>query len=169
MKAYRQIILINELIALVYWAVSYVNWLFFHLVGILPMPVWPSAAVALIAGLYWGWPIAPALAVGTILANHYLLGATWTYAACVAVMNTLGPLIAVWLVKRKTSAVSVTIPIRLLWLIAGGLLLAPALTASGGIGSQWLLGMIRWEDVSGKCFAGFWHIPSEPFYLFLQC
>jgi integral membrane sensor domain MASE1 len=100
LKAYRQIILINGLVALVYWAASYVNWLFFHLVGILPMPVWPSAAVALIAGLYWGWPIAPALAVGTILSNHYLLGATWTYAACVAVMNTLGPLFAVLLVNR---------------------------------------------------------------------
>jgi PAS domain S-box-containing protein len=149
-KTYWEMILINGLVALFYWGVSHLNWLFFHHVGILPMPIWPAAAVALIAALYWGWGIAPALAVGTLLANHYSLGATWTYAACVAVMNTAGPLMAVWLVKRKRVVPKGNIPIFLFELIAAGLFLAPALTASGGIGSQWLLGMIRWEDVAAK-------------------
>ncbi len=150
MKLARQILLTNGMVALAYWAVSHLNWLFFRHVGILPMPIWPAAAVAIIAGLYWGWRIAPALAVGTLLANHFSLGASWACSAGIAVMNTAGPLLAVSWANMKRNVETENVSVRLFKLVVASLFLAPALTATGGIGAQWLLGVIPLETVGPK-------------------
>ncbi|HPS01822.1 MAG TPA: ATP-binding protein [Candidatus Sumerlaeota bacterium] len=143
MKAFGRTFLINGMVALAYWGVSHLNGLFFRHVGILPMPIWPAAAVAILAGFKWGPRIAPALAAGSILANHFSLGASWACSAGVTVMNTIGPLLAVSWANRRLETESLAT--RLLKLAIASLILAPAMTATGGIGTQWLLGLIPQE------------------------
>ena len=137
-------ILENGSVAAVYWGVSHLNWLVFKGVGVLPMPIWPAAAVALVAAMHYGWRIAPGIALGTILANRYSVGAAWDYSSCIAVMNTLGPLLAAAVIRGrvagKTWGAWTRTDITILFL--AGVVLAPLLTASGGIGSKWLLDLI---------------------------
>ena len=137
-------VLQNTIVCIAYWGVSHLNWMVFSSVGVLPMPIWPAAAVALVAAILLGWRIAAGTALGAILANHYSLGASWMYACCIAVMNTLGPVLAAVIVRRTTLGKSwsdwnwsdVTV------LFLAGVVLAPLLTATGGVGSKWLLGLI---------------------------
>ncbi|NDV22423.1 MASE1 domain-containing protein [Desulfovibrio sp. JC022] len=133
----------NIAVAAVYWLVSHLNWLIFSSVGVLPMPIWPAAAVAITAALYRGWSIAPGLALGTILANHFSLGAPWGFAFCIAVMNTLAPVLGALLIKKNNGG---DLHFRSVgnmgFAIVVGVLLVPLLTALGGIGSKFMLGML---------------------------
>ncbi len=138
----------NLLIALGYWAVSHINFILFKSVGVLPMPVWPAAALAFLAAFYRGMAGAPGIALGTVLANHLSLGGPLNYALCIAVMNTLGP---VWGAALMRSRVSRNIRISGsgdIWIcVLAGLVLTPMLTALGGIGFKWALGLIPKEAV----------------------
>ncbi len=139
----------NLVVLASYWGVSHLNWVVFKSVGVLPMPIWPAAAVALVAAIMCGWRIFPGIAFGTILANHVSLGAPLGYACCIAVMNTLGPVLAATVIRRKLWSAGWPAwnraDITVVFLAA--IVLAPVLTAIGGTGSKWLLGLLPYADV----------------------
>ncbi len=93
----------NILVVLAYWGISHLNYTIFQSVGVLPMPIWPAAALAFVVAFYRGWRVAPGIAFGTIMANYYSLHATWIYACCIAIMNTLGPIIGATLMRNRIS------------------------------------------------------------------
>ena len=138
----------NTVLALLYWGVSHLNFLIFKNAGILPMPIWPAAAVAAVAAFYRSWRIAPALAIGTILANHVSLGAPLFYACCIAIMNTAGPIAGAALMRlRVTSSLTIRgfADVLVVFIILTAIV--PVLTASGGIGFKRMLGLVPPEAV----------------------
>ncbi len=138
----KRLILENLAAALSYWGISHLNWMVFSGVGVLPMPLWPAAALALVVALHRGWRIAPGVAAGVVLANHFSLGAPWSLALCISVMNTIGPVWGAILIKKRITddlVVNNTNDFVLALLIGVGLV--PLLTALGGIGSKFALGM----------------------------
>jgi len=133
----------NTVIALLYWGLAHLTFVIFQHMGIMPMPIWPSAAVAIVAAFYRGWRIGPGIAAGTLLANHYSLGGPWAYAACIALMNTAGPLVGAWIMRlRVTERVAVQGFVDLLICFGAAILLTPMLTAAGGVGFKWLFGLM---------------------------
>lgn len=133
----------NTATALLYWGLAHLTFVIFQHMGIQPMPIWPAAAVAIIAAFFRGWLIAPGIAAGALLANHYSLGGSWAYAACIALMNTAGPLAGAWIMRlRVTERVAVQGFVDLLLCFGAAILLTPMLTAVGGIGFKWLFGLI---------------------------
>ncbi len=138
----------NILIALTYWGVSHVNFMIFKAAGVLPMPIWPAAALALVTAFYRNWAAAPGIAAGTILANHFSLSAPLQLAVCIAVMNTLGPLAGASLMRRRvTRDLSIRSFTDVLFCFLAGIIAVPVLTASGGIGSRWMLDLIPDHEV----------------------
>ncbi|MBI9103145.1 MAG: MASE1 domain-containing protein [Spirochaetales bacterium] len=136
----------NLIFAFLYWGISHLNWLLFSRVGILPMPIWPAAGLAFVGAFYRGWKIAPGIALGTFLSNYISLGAPLLYALLIPVMNTLGPLVGAALARRKVSLELNLIHIEdVLVIFISGILIVPLLTATGGIGFKWMLGLLPAE------------------------
>lgn len=107
------------------------------------MPIWPAAALALVVAFFRGLRIAPGIALGVVLADHFSLGIGWSYSLSIAIMNTLGPIAGAALIRNRISLqLKISDAQDLLFCFFTALILVPVLTASGGIGSQWLLGMI---------------------------
>lgn len=137
-------------LALAYWGLSHLAWMLFHALGVLPLPVWPAAGLAFAAALHGGWWAAPGLAIGTVLANQVSLGAPWGLGLAIGIadMNTLGPVLGAallrWRVTRHLRIRSLT---DLLICLGITLALGPLLTASGGIGTKWLLGLAATPDI----------------------
>ena len=147
-ESWSRLCLENALIALSYWGLAHLTFLVFRNLGVLPMPIWPPAAVAIVTAFYRGWRIAPGIAAGTILANYFSLNSPWDYAFSLALMNTLGPLLGASIMRRQVST----------RIVIGGLVdlvicffviffLPPVLTATGGIGFKYLFGIIPASDV----------------------
>ncbi len=134
----QRIVVENLIIALAYWGLSKANFMIFSHVGVLPMPIWPAAALAFVVAFYRGWRVAPGIAVGTVLANHFSLGAPWVFACCIAVMNTLGPVLAAVMIRRRISGKS--------WPTWSRRDVTVLFLASV-IGSKWLLGLIPFSAV----------------------
>jgi integral membrane sensor domain MASE1 len=131
-----------------YWVLAHGTFVLFRHMGVLPMPIWPSAALAIFVAFYRGWNIAPGLAVGTVLANHFSLGGPWDYAAGIAVMNTLGPLLGAHIMRRQVSSrIVISGFADLLVCFVAVVVLTPILTAIGGIGFKWIHGMIQTDDL----------------------
>lgn len=138
-----RLIIETLLIMTVYWGVAHVNFMLFRRGGVLPMPLWPSAAVGLSAALVYGWRATPGIAAGSLLANAVSLGSGWLLASIIALTNTLGPTLAAHIIRRKASAIPPFDSLRnvVLFLTLGVVLMA-AITATGGIGGKWLLGQL---------------------------
>ncbi len=140
----------NAIIFATYWGISHLNWIIFNRVGVLPMPIWPAAAVALVGAILHGYSVAPGIALGAIFANHFSLGSSWALALGIAVMNTVGPLLAAKIMRHRITVRSWStwnrIDVTVVFVAA--LALAPLLTAIGGIGTKWLLGQIASPDVA---------------------
>ena len=147
--ALNPIIAKNIALALAYWGVSHLNVLVFQQLGVLPMAVWPAAAIALLAFLDCGWRVAPGIAVGTFLANYFSLNSPLLYAGLIPIMNTLGPLIVATAIRRHLGGLHLRRFSDFLIVFVLAVVLAPALTATGGIGFKWALGLIPTEAVSG--------------------
>lgn len=140
---WNRLALENAAIALGYALLALLSFMLFRRLGVLPMPIWPSAALAIVVAVYRGWRAAPGLALGSVLANGCVLGSTFSFALGIAVMNTLGPLAGGWIVRRlATTRLIIKGPGALLYCFIAIVLLPPMLTATGGIGCKWLLGMI---------------------------
>lgn len=119
------------------------NWLVFSSVGVLPMPIWPAAALAILAAMRSGWAVAPGIAAGTILANYFSLNAPLSFAFCISVMNTIGPVLGAAIIKmRITSDLVFKNFTDIIVVLMVGIVLVPMLTALGGIGSKVLLGLL---------------------------
>lgn len=139
----------NLAVCTLYWLVSHLNWLIFSSVGVLPMPIWPAAAISIIAALYRGWAIAPGIAVGTILANHFSLGAPWGFSFCISVMNTIGPIVGALLIRKKNGGdIQLRTAGNMLFGFWVALFFVPVLSALGGIGSKFMLGMLPESKVA---------------------
>lgn len=140
---YSKIICHNVVVCALYWGVSHLNWMIFSSVGVLPMPVWPAAGVAILYSLYIGWAVAPGIAVGVIFATHFSLGASWAFAVGISVMNTLGPELGAELIRRKVGR-----KLRfksfgeLVFVMSVGIGLVPLLAGLGGITSKYILGLL---------------------------
>lgn len=113
------------------------------------MPVWPAAAIALIAALNWGWAIAPGIALGAFLANYFSLGASVSFAACISIMNTVGPVVGASLIRSR---ITDKFKFRSLgdigYVLAIGVCLVPLMTAIGGIGSKFFLGLLPPDKIA---------------------
>ncbi len=132
----------NLYVIVLYWGVSHVNYLIFHNLGILPMPVWPAASIAFIAAYYFGWKVSPGIALGAIAANYFSLGSSFIFACMISIMNTIGPTVSALLIKKYEHSAEYKIRRGVFLLIFLGAILTPVLTATGGIGSKFILGLI---------------------------
>jgi integral membrane sensor domain MASE1 len=142
----KNILLVNIGVALLYWLLSHINFLIFKQVGLLPMPIWPAAALAIIVAFYSGWKIAPGLAIGTILANSISLGGSFVFACCIAIMNTLGPIIGASIARKRVSIkINISNIMDVVIFLLATVILVPMLTAFGGIGFKWFLGLLPTE------------------------
>ena len=137
-------------IALSYWLLSHLNWLLFKKLGVLPMPIWPAASLALLAAFSFKWGAIPGLALGTILANHLSLNAPLSLALGISVMNSLAP-VAGAIILFKTSSLSESFQEikKPVLTISIALLAVPLCTALGGIGSKAALGLIKPDLIPG--------------------
>jgi len=146
--SWKRLCLENACTALVYWGGAHLTFLVFSKLGVLPMPLWPSAAVAIVAAFCRGWKIAPGLAVGVVLANHFSLHGPWAYALSLALMNTVGPLIGASIMRRRvTSHIVIDGFADLVVCFLAVFLVPPMLAATGGIGFKYLFGMIAASDI----------------------
>jgi len=142
-SSWERLCLENGLTLLAYWALAHLTFLVFSDLGVLPMPVWPSAAVAMVMAFCRGWKIAPGLAIGTILANHFSLSSPLGYAFSLALMNTAGPLLGASIIRRQVSSrLAIGGFVDLLICFCAILIITPMLTATGGIGFKFFFGMI---------------------------
>lgn len=140
---WRRLCLENILLVAGYWGLAHLTFVLFRSLGILPMPIWPPAALAIVAAFYRGWKIAPGIAIGTIFANTFALGSPFDYACSIALMNTLGPLFGAWLMRQQvTTQFHIGNLGDLLVCFFAIYLLPPMMAASGGVGFKYLLGMI---------------------------
>jgi PAS domain S-box-containing protein len=147
----------NVVVVVVYWGLSHLDWMVFNRLSILPMPLWPAAGLALMAAVMRGWSVAPGIALGAVLANRLSLSAPLAYACCIGVTNTLGPLAAAAIIRKRVGEKP-----WLLWrhsdytaVFLAGVVLAPIITAAGGIGAKWLLGLIPFASVP-RDFVRWW-------------
>ncbi len=145
----KLVLLQNAAVLIAYWGISHLNWIVFKNVGVLPMPIWPAAAVALVSAIVLGWHIAPGIALGTILANHFSLGGSWTLACCISIMNTIGPVFGAILIRRRIAGKPWSAWNRrdITLLFFSGAVLVPMLTATGGIGGKLILGLMTISEV----------------------
>jgi integral membrane sensor domain MASE1 len=141
--SWERLCLENVLTLLVYWALAHLTFLVFRDLGVLPMPVWPPAAVAIVMAFYRGWKIAPSLAVGTILANHVSLSSPLGYAFSLALMNTAGPILGASIIRRQVSPrLAIGNLVDLLICFCAIMIVPPVLIATGGIGFKFFFGLI---------------------------
>jgi integral membrane sensor domain MASE1 len=137
----------NLLLTGIYWLLSHLNFLIFSKIGILPMPIWPAAGIALAAFFIRGGKVAPSIAAGTILANHYSLGANWAFSCSIALMNTLGPWFGATLIRKTVSKDLIfKSTAEILIVFAATLVIIPVMTASGGAGFKCLLGLLSCQE-----------------------
>ncbi|OEU69225.1 MAG: hypothetical protein BA863_17735 [Desulfovibrio sp. S3730MH75] len=155
MAGFLKFVCENGAVALGYWFITYLNWLLFRNVGIMPMPIWPAAAFALILALSRGWSVAVGIAVGVILADSVTLGVPFKLAASISITNTLGPILGAVLIKKRISSELKIKSFRdFIAVFAIGLIFVPFITSLGGVGSMLLFGevsanmalssMVRW-------------------------
>ncbi len=137
------LILQNIILALIYWGLSYTNYLLLKEIGLLPMPIWPAAGIAFAAAYYYGLKITPGLALGAFLANYLTLGSSWEFALGISVMNSLAPQLTAWMMHR---IIEVQKPLKTYYIVllcfCLALIITPLLTALGGIGTKYLLGLV---------------------------
>jgi diguanylate cyclase (GGDEF)-like protein/PAS domain S-box-containing protein len=86
----------NLLVALGYVALAGLVMVFFEL----PAPMWPSTGLAVFAILAGGWRWVPGIALGSWLANDFLLGWSTVGALWVTLGNVLGPVLGMVLFRQ---------------------------------------------------------------------
>ncbi len=160
----------NILTALTYWLISHINYLLFSTIGLVPMPIWPAAALAIVLSFYKGLKIAPGIALGSILANHLSLGAGLLFSSCIAVMNTIGPAAGAYIMKRKvTRYFRIKSIFDLAVCFSAAIILTPFMTALGGIGSKWMLGLLPLSEVPAAFGKWSWRIRWQHCFSASQC
>lgn len=145
----RTLIGLTLLLALVYAALGAVSLGVGQLSG-LAAPIWPSAGVAFVFALTWGWRVLPGVVIGSALVNAYSLaqvGEASGTAGAVAVVIGVGAALEAWvgalLVRRFVGArLSLAGPreILLVLLLAGPV--ACTVNPTVGVAAQLASGVI---------------------------
>ncbi len=133
------------LITLAYFAAGRLG-LLIPYVGSLIALIWLPTGIAVAVLMRWGYICWPGIFTGAFLVN-FSLGASPLLAGCIAVGNTLGPLLTAWLLRRFKFRTALNRAHDILLMVAAtgiGMLLS----ASGGVGSLLLHGMLPTEQVS---------------------
>jgi two-component sensor histidine kinase/integral membrane sensor domain MASE1 len=113
-----------------------------YAVGGFAAPVWPPAGIALGALLMLGAGLWPAVAMGALFVNR-MAGAPWPVAFMIAGGNTLEVLVAVYLLRQsRPRRLLLDRPQDVLDFFWKAGLLSPFLSATIGVGTLGLVGMI---------------------------
>jgi PAS domain S-box-containing protein len=135
-------------VAVSYWAISWANWVLFQGAGILPMPIWPAAGLAVALVYHRGGRVVPGLMLGAFLANAITLGSGWQMALIVGLVNGLGPWAAlagarIFSRRREPYGDMHDTIIFIIWAV----FIHAALTATVGVGGRLLLGQLSQPDL----------------------
>ncbi len=107
--------------------------------------VWPAAGVA-VAGLWWGgYRLAPAIALGAFV-FAWLAGVPIPVGAAVALAGMLGPVVAVFLMRRYIDGPRLFDSVRDVFRFLLCAATAPALADALGVANLCWGGVGRWED-----------------------
>jgi integral membrane sensor domain MASE1 len=104
-------------------------------------PVWPPSGIALAAVLLWGRRAVPGVLLGAFLFNASTPVPLWVSAA-MGVGNTTEAVAAALLLHRAGFRREIDRARDVLALVGLGALLATAISASVGVGSLWLAGIL---------------------------
>jgi two-component system, cell cycle sensor histidine kinase PleC len=127
-------ILANLAVAVLYctlgWAVSQ----FFARYGLFPAPVWLPASIALVAAMMGGARMLPGIFLGSFVANHVLFDAPLLQVTLVSLGNAAGPVLGAAALRRMRPEAGLFNRLRgVILFIAFAIMLHPAITASGGM------------------------------------
>ena len=146
-KKWKSLITANILITILYIIISYFVFSIFKNLELLPMPICAGAALTLIAAFYIGVYAAPAIIVGTTLANYFIFNTPIDFALCIAVTSTLVSLFTGILIRRQLSTnyydrsfCNIVHSFNL------AVILAPLLSGLGGASAKYFLGIIPLQD-----------------------
>ena len=103
--------------------------------------IWPPSGIALAALMLYGRRYWPAVALAACAAN-VMIGAPFLAALGIAAGNTLGPLLGSMVLKEYIGFVPPAVRLRDNLGIIGVAFAAPVLSASFGVASLWLTGVI---------------------------
>ncbi|MFZ2852671.1 MAG: MASE1 domain-containing protein [Rhodocyclaceae bacterium] len=115
--------------------------------------VWLPTGIALAALFRWGWAVWPGVCLAAFLVN-LSLDSSWLLAAGIAVGNTLGPLLAVGMLKRVGFQPALERQKDVVSLIAAAGV-GMTVSASGGVGNLYAAGLVPLES-TGFAWLGWW-------------
>jgi signal transduction histidine kinase len=131
-------------VALVYFGVAQFGFLFASATKQVTA-VWPPTGVALAAILLYGYGVAPGVAVGAFVANA-LNDEPLAAAAGIAVGNSLGPLLAAFLLRRVVKLDNALLRLRdVFGLVLFGAILGMTVSAFNGVAMLALAGIVPWS------------------------
>lgn len=131
------------LITLAYFAAGRLGLLIPYFGSLITL-IWLPTGIAVGVLMRWGYICWPAIFAGAFLVN-FSLGASLTLAGCIAVGNTLGPLLTTWLLRHfKVRTVLDRAHDILVMVAAAGI--GMLLSSSGGVSSLLLHGMLPTEQ-----------------------
>ncbi|MCB2192196.1 MAG: PAS domain S-box protein [Deltaproteobacteria bacterium] len=111
-------------------------------------PIWPPAGIALAAVLLWGPRLAPAVALGTLVAT-LATGAPWQFNLAACLGNTAAALAGLWLLRWRKIEISLARVRDVISLMLWGALAASIVSATvGTLGLLWA-GMVTWPQWGG--------------------
>lgn len=103
--------------------------------------VWPATGIAVASVFLFGYGLWPGIALGAFLAN-FLNDAPLLVALAIAVGNTLEAVAGAWLLKQYGFNPSMRRLIDILYFILYGSMVAPTISATIGVTSLWIGGII---------------------------
>jgi PAS domain S-box-containing protein len=109
-------------------------------------PVWPPSGIALAAVLLFGRRAVPGVLLGAFLFNASTPVPLWVSAA-IALGNTMEAVIGAWLLRRAGFRRAIDRVRDVLALAGLGALASTAVSASVGVGSLWLAGILAGDEV----------------------
>ncbi|MBU1154222.1 MAG: PAS domain S-box protein, partial [Proteobacteria bacterium] len=111
-------------------------------------PIWPPAGIALAALLLWGPRLAPAVALGALVATAGT-GAPWHFSLTVAVGNTAAALAGLWVLNRQKLDRALGRVREIIALVLWGALAAGVVSATFGAAGLLWAGMVppsQWSE-----------------------
>ncbi|MCE1163320.1 MAG: diguanylate cyclase, partial [Thiomonas sp.] len=103
--------------------------------------LWPAAAVAAFALIARGQSMVPALLLASWLSAHFFLGWGVQASAMIAAGDALGPLLGLWVLRRRASRwQGFEGTADAIWFIGAMGLLSSAVSAAAGVVAAWLYG-----------------------------
>ncbi|TDQ83227.1 signal transduction histidine kinase [Dongia mobilis] len=159
----------NLVAALLYFLLGLAVGKYFSAYGLFPAPIWLPASVAVVAAMLGGWRLAPGLFLGSMLINYGYFGSTLPVASLISLTNTLGPILAVALVRRLEPAEGIFSRFSgVVIFILGAVVLHPAITATGGTIALNLDGLHDFTALTGT-WVSWWLCDSGGTLSFAPC